>query len=159
MRPDKLSEIEKIALGLYAFILVTENNELEIKVDDIDKARNIISSLFDYSEETMESRKEQLRLSGIDDDLVDIVYEVQYPPLEKIIGGFDVNFCFLQMAFFNCNYNTSDFLDQAILLFKDAVSKFNNTTRSSLINILKNQFQAESIRENTLADRYIEVMK
>jgi len=107
----------------------------------------------------MESRKEQLRLSGIDDDLVDIVYEVQYPPLEKIIGGFDVNFCFLQMAFFNCNYNTSDFLDQAILLFKDAVSKFNNTTRSSLINILKNQFQAESIRENTLADRYIEVMK
>ena len=55
MRIESLSEIEKMALGLYAFILVTENNELEIKVDDIGKARNIISSLFDYSEETMKT--------------------------------------------------------------------------------------------------------
>ena len=63
------------------------------------------------------------------------------------------------MLFFNCNFNTDDFLNQAILLFKDAISKFNNTTRGSLVTILKNQFQAESIRNNTLADKYIEVMK
>ena len=159
MRPEKLSEIEKIALGLYAFILVTENNELEIKVDDIDKARNIISSLFDYSEATIESRKEQLRLSGIDDDLIDIVYEVQYPPLEKIIGGFDVNFCFLQMAFFNCNYNTSDFLNQSIILFKDAATKFNKSTKASLTKILKDQFLADRIRQNPIVDLFTEALK
>ena len=159
MRPEKLSEIEKIALGLYAFILVTENNELEIKVDDIDKARNIISSLFDYSEATIESRKEQLRLSGIDDDLIDIVYEVQYPPLEKIIGGFDVNFCFLQMAFFNCNYNTSDFLNQSIILFKDAATKFNTSTKASLTKILKDQFLADRIRQNPIVDLFTEALK
>ena len=159
MRIESLSEIEKMALGLYAFILVTENNELEIKVDDIGKARNIISSLFDYSEETMKTRKEALRLSGIDEDLIDIVNQVQYPPLEQVIGGFDDSFTSSQMLFFNCNFNTDDFLNQAILLFKDAISKFNNTTKSSLVSILKNQFQAESIRENTLADRYIEAMK
>jgi len=28
-----------------------------------------------------------------------------------------------------------------------------------LVTILKNQFQAESLRANTLADKYIEVMK
>ena len=159
MRPEKLSEIEKIALGLYAFILVTENNELEIKVDDIDKARNIISSLFDYSEATIESRKEQLRLSGIDDDLIDIVYEVQYPPLEKIIGGFDVNFCFLQMAFFNCNYNTSDFLNQSIILFKDAATKFNKSTKASLTKILKDQFLADRIRQNPIVELFTEALK
>jgi hypothetical protein len=159
MRPEKLSEIEKIALGLYAFILVTENNELEIKVDDIDKARNIISSLFDYSEETMESRKEQLKLSGIDADLVDIVYDVQYPPLEKIIGGFDVNFCFLQMAFFNCNYNTSDFLHQSLILFKDAATKFNKSTKASLTKILKDQFLADRIRQNPIVGLFTEALK
>jgi len=159
MRPEKLSEIEKIALGLYAFILVTENNELEIKVDDIDMARNIISSLFDYSEATIESRKEQLRLSGIDVDLIDIVYEVQYPPLEKIIGGFDVNFCFLQMAFFNCNYNTSDFLNQSIILFKDAATKFNKSTKASLTKILKDQFLADRIRQNPIVELFTEALK
>ena len=159
MRLENLSEIEKMALGLYAFILVTENNELEIKVDDIEKARNIISSLFDYSEETMNTRKEELRHSGIDEDLIDLVNQVQYPPLEQLIGGFDDSFTCSQMLFFNCNFNTDDFLNQAILLFKDAISKFNNTTRGSLVTILKNQFQAESIRNNALADKYIEVMK
>lgn len=159
MRLENLSEIEKMALGLYAFILVTENNELEIKVDDIEKARNIISSLFDYSEETMNTRKEELRHSGIDEDLIDLVNQKQYPPLEQLIGGFDDSFTCSQMLFFNCNFNTDDFLNQAILLFKDAISKFNNTTRGSLVTILKNQFQAENIRNNTLADKYIEVMK
>jgi hypothetical protein len=159
MRKESLSEIEKMALGLYAFILVTENNELEIKVNDIETARNIISSLFDYSEDTMNARKEELRSSGIDEDLIDIVNQVQYPPLEQLIGGFDDSFTCSQMLFFNCNFNTNDFLNQAILLFKDAVSKFNNTTKGSLETILKNQFQAERIRVNTLADKFIEAMK
>jgi hypothetical protein len=159
MRIESLSEIEKMALGLYAFILVTENNELEIKVNDIETARNIISSLFDYSEDTMNARKEELRSAGIDEDLIDIVNQVQYPPLEQLIGGFDDSFTCSQMLFFNCNFNTNDFLNQAILLFKDAVSKFNNTTKGSLETILKNQFQAERIRVNTLADKFIEAMK
>jgi hypothetical protein len=158
MRVENLSEIEKMALGLYAFILVTENNELEIKVDDIEKARSIISSLYDYSTETMESRKEQLRLTGIDEDLIDLVNQVQYPALDQLIGGFDESFCCSQMLFFNCNFNTIDFLDQSILLFKDAASKFNGTTRASLANILKNQFQAELIREHKLADTFIAVL-
>jgi hypothetical protein len=115
--------------------------------------------LFDYSEATIESRKEQLRLSGIDDDLIDIVYEVQYPPLEKIIGGFDVNFCFLQMAFFNCNYNTSDFLNQSIILFKDAATKFNKSTKASLTKILKDQFLADRIRQNPIVELFTEALK
>jgi hypothetical protein len=128
-------------------------------VDDIDKARNIISSLFDYSEETMLSRKEQLRLSGINPEIIDFVYDVQYPPLDKLIGGFDENFCFLQMAFFNCNYNTSDFLNQSLLLFKDAASQFNKTTKTSLVNILKDQFLADKIRQNPLSDVFAEALK
>lgn len=158
MRVETLSEIEKMALGLYAFILVTENNELEIKVDDIDKARSIISSLYDYSDEAMASRKEQLRLTGIDEDLIDLVNQVQYPPLEQLIGGFDESYCCSQMLFFNCNFNTNDFLDQSILLFKDAANKFNSTTRTSLANILQDQFQAELIREHKLADKFIEAL-
>jgi hypothetical protein len=158
MRIEALSEIEKISLGLFAFILVTENNELEIKVDDIQIVRNIISSLFDYSVETMNMRKEELRLSGIDEELIEIVNRVQYPPLEQLIGGFDESYTCLQMLFFNCNYNTEDFLYQAISLFEDAASKFNTKTRKSLAKILQNQFKAELIREKKLVELYIKTL-
>ena len=158
MRVEELSEIEKMALGLYAFILVNENNELEIKVDDIEKARSIISSLFDYSEKSMTSRKDQLRLSGIDLELVDLVIQVQYPPLDQLIGGFDESFCCSQMLFFNCNFNIEDFVNQSLFLFKDAASKFNNVTRKSLANILITQFKSEGLREKKLASRFIETI-
>lgn len=158
MRVEELSEIEKMALGLYAFILVNENNELEIKVDDIEKARSIISSLFDYSEKSMTSRKDQLRLSGIDLELVDLVIQVQYPPLDQLIGGFDESFCCSQMLFFNCNFNIDDFVNQSLFLFKDAASKFNNVTRKSLANILITQFKSEGLREKKLASRFIETI-
>jgi hypothetical protein len=90
--------------------------------------------------------------------LIDLVNQVQYPPLEQLIGGFDESFCCSQMLFFNCNFNTNDFLDQSILLFKDAANKFNSTTRTSLANILHDQFQAELIREHKLADKFIEAL-
>ena len=158
MRVENLSEIEKMALGLYSFILVTENNELEIKVDDIEKARKIIGSLYDYSNETMASRKEQLRLTGIDESLIDLVNHVQYPPLDQLIGGFDESFCCSQMLFFNCNFNIDDFVNQSILLFKDAALKFNESTRKSLANILASQFKSEGLREIKFASRFIETL-
>ena len=62
-------------------------------------------------------------------------------------------------------YTTPISYPSRVPVYDPNINSLPNTTKdiykfiNPMANILKNQFQAESIRENTLADRYIEAMK
>ncbi len=155
MRSDQLSNIHKIALAIYNFILIYENGELEIKLDDIATARELIYKLFDYSEEHQNQVKTDV---GLNEELSAIMLEAVFPNLDELIGGFEDNFCFEVMQFFNSNSKVEEFQRQARSLLAELKMELNEEQIELIREYITERFTADLYRTYEMADEYSEIL-
>ena len=83
MRSDQLSDIYKMALAIYNFILIHENCDLEIKTKDIITERELLDDLLKHGDVPHKPVKIlDLQLGA------NVYEEYWFGSLEKLIGGF-----------------------------------------------------------------------
>ncbi len=155
MRSDQLGDIHKMALAIYNFILICENGELEIKLDDIAAARALIYNLFDYSEEHQNKVKTEV---GLNEKLSAIMLEAVFPNLDELIGGFEDNFCFDVMQFFNSNSNVEEFQRQALALLAEVKMELNQEKIELIREYITERFIADLYRSDEIAEEYLEIL-
>jgi hypothetical protein len=146
IRDEDLTLMEKAALIVYNVILLDDDG-LEIKNKDIYRAKQLIGDFFGF-EIKIEGLnvgtmlKGSLNNSGKDD-------------LGALIGGFEDNFCFDVMHFFNCNFSISMFRIRCIELFKDSYKEINDTYGGYIEDAIEDtQFDAEDEREEKIMSQY-----
>ena len=146
IRDEDLTLMEKAALIVYNVILLDDDG-LEIKNKDIYRAKQLIGDFFGF-EIKIEGLnvgtmlKGSLNNSGKDD-------------LGALIGGFEDNFCFDVMYFFNCNFSISKFRIRCIELFKDSYKEINNTYGGYIEDAIEDtQFDAEDERDEKIMSQY-----
>jgi hypothetical protein len=155
MRSDQLGDVHKMALAIYNFILIYENGELEIKLDDIEAARALIYTLFDYSEEHQNQVKTDV---GLNEKLSAIMLEAVFPNLDELIGGFEDNFCFDVMQFFNSNSNVEEFQRQALALLAEVKMELNEEKIELIREYISERFIADLYRSDEIAEEYLEIL-
>ncbi len=137
-----LTYIEKASLFIYNLILLSEDG-LEIKKPDIYRAKMLISEFFGFDEYVQDLEiKGSLNNSNEDD-------------LGKIIGGFDNNFCFEAMHFFNCRYNIDEFRKYCMDLFVGSYEVINEEYNAYIEDSIDEaNFDAEELREEKIMDQF-----
>jgi hypothetical protein len=146
IRDENLTLIEKGALIVYNVILLDDDG-LEIKNKDIYRAKQLIADTFGF-EKKIEGLdigtmlKGSLNNSGNDD-------------LGALIGGFEDNFCFDVMQFYNCNFSIIRFRNRCINLFKDSYKEINEAYGGYIEDSIEDtQFDAEDERKEKMMERY-----
>ncbi len=141
-----LTYIEKAALFVYNLILLSEDG-LEIKKKDITRAKMLISEFFGFDEYVQDLEiKGSLNNSNEDD-------------LGKLIGGFDNNFCFEVMHFFNCRYNIEDFRSYCMDLFVGSYEFINEEYNAYIEDSIDAaNFDAEELREEKIMDQFYSIV-
>mgnify|MGYP000049941106 CR=1 FL=1 len=145
-REEDLTLMEKAALAVYNIILLDEDG-LEIKNKDIFRAKQLIADFFNFEKKieglnVATMLKGSLNNSGKDD-------------LSALIGGFEDNYCFDVMQFFNCTFAISKFRNRCIDLFKDSYKEINETYGGYIEDAIEDaQFDAEDAREEKIVSLY-----
>jgi len=145
-REEDLTLMEKAALAVYNVILLDEDG-LEIKNKDIFRAKQLIADFFNFEKKieglnVATMLKGSLNNSGKDD-------------LSALIGGFEDNYCFDVMQFFNCTFAISKFRNRCIDLFKDSYKEINETYGGYIEDAIEDaQFDAEDAREEKIVSLY-----
>jgi hypothetical protein len=145
-REEDLTLMEKAALAVYNVILLDEDG-LEIKNKDIFRAKQLIADFFNFEKKieglnVATMLKGSLNNSGKDD-------------LSALIGGFEDNYCFDVMQFFNCTFAISKFRNRCIDLFKDSYKEINETYGGYIEDAIEEaQFDAEDVREEKIVSLY-----
>ena len=145
-REEDLTLMEKAALAVYNIILLDEDG-LEIKNKDIFRAKLLIANFFNFEKKSegvnvATMLKGSLNNSGKDD-------------LSALIGGFEDNYCFDVMQFFNCTFAISKFRNRCIDLFKDSYKEINETYGGYIEDAIEDaQFDAEDAREEKIVSLY-----
>ena len=145
-REEDLTLMEKAALAVYNIILLDEDG-LEIKNKDIFRAKLLIADFFNFEKKieglnVATMLKGSLNNSGKDD-------------LSALIGGFEDNYCFDVMQFFNCTFAISKFRNRCIDLFKDSYKEINETYGGYIEDAIEDaQFDAEDAREEKIVSLY-----
>ena len=145
-REEDLTLMEKAALAVYNVILLDEDG-LEIKNKDIFRAKQLIADFFNFEKKieglnVATMLKGSLNNSGKDD-------------LSALIGGFEDNYCFDVMQFFNCTFAISKFRNRCIDLFKDSYKEINETYGGYIEDAIEDaQFDAEDVREEKIVSLY-----
>lgn len=145
-REEDLTLMEKAALAVYNVILLDEDG-LEIKNKDIFRAKQLIADFFNFEKKIEGGNvatmlKGSLNNSGKDD-------------LSALIGGFEDNYCFDVMQFFNCTFAISKFRNRCIDLFKDSYKEINETYGGYIEDAIEDaQFDAEDVREEKIVSLY-----
>jgi len=145
-REEDLTLMEKAALAVYNIILLDEDG-LEIKNKDIFRAKLLIANFFNFEKKieglnVATMLKGSLNNSGKDD-------------LSALIGGFEDNYCFDVMQFFNCTFAISKFRNRCIDLFKDSYKEINETYGGYIEDAIEDaQFDAEDAREEKIVSLY-----
>jgi len=149
-REEDLTLMEKAALAVYNVILLDEDG-LEIKNKDIFRAKQLIADFFNF-EKKIEGLdlgtmlKGSLNNSGRDD-------------LSALIGGFENNFCFDVMQFFNIYFAVSKFRNRCIDIFKDSYKEINETYGGYIEDAIEEaQFDAEDEREEKIISQYYDAI-
>ncbi len=146
MRDEDLTLIEKGALIVYNVILLADEG-LEIKNKDIYRAKQLIADTFGF-----ETRIEGLELGTM---LKGSLNNSGKDDLADLIGGFEDNFCFDVMHFFNCNFSINKFRSRCVELFKDSYNEINETYGGYIEDSIEDtQFDAEDEREETIMSQY-----
>jgi hypothetical protein len=146
IRDEDLTLMEKAALFVYNVILLDDDG-LEIKNKDIYRAKQLIGDFFGFEIKieglnVASMLKGSLNNSGKDD-------------LGALIGGFENNFCFDVMHFFNCNFSISKFRVRCIDLFKNSYQEINDTYGGYIEDAIEDtQFDAEDEREEKIMSQY-----
>ena len=124
-----------------------DEDGLEIKNKDIFRAKLLIANFFNFEKKSegvnvATMLKGSLNNSGKDD-------------LSALIGGFEDNYCFDVMQFFNCTFAISKFRNRCIDLFKDSYKEINETYGGYIEDAIEDaQFDAEDAREEKIVSLY-----
>ena len=79
--------------------------------------------------------------------------------LGKLIGGFDNNFCFEVMHFFNCRYNIEDFRSYCMDLFVGSYEFINEEYNAYIEDSIDAaNFDAEELREEKIMDQFYSIV-
>lgn len=144
---EELSLMEKTSLLLYNIILLDEEG-LEIKNKDIFKAKQLIADLFGF-EITIDGTNVATMLRGS-------LNKSSEDDLGRLIGGFENNFSFDVMHFYNCQFAINRFRNRCIDLFKESYNEINETTSGNIVESIENsQFDSEDQREDKILSQYI----
>jgi hypothetical protein len=146
IKDEDLTLMEKAALIVYNVILLDEDG-LEIKNKDIYRAKDLIANFFGFETKIVGLNLGTMLHGSINNSGKD--------DLGALIGGFEDNFCFDVMHFFNCNFSISKFRIRCIELFKDSYKEINETYGGYIEDAIEDtQFDAEDEREDKIMSQY-----
>lgn len=125
---SELSADEKLALMLYDFILVDEDDGLDIKMTDISSARKIFS--------------EMATKPGV---------------AESLIGGFNDNYSFELFLFYNVAFNRKGFHDLCLACWSEMTQEMNAEITKKIMDSVSIRFHTKTYMLNPVKNDYLKV--